>query len=181
MKSTGLIRRIDDLGRVVIPKEIRRSLNIREGDPLEVYTNNGTVVYKKHSPLQTINDIAETFATTLGANINKPVIITDTDYIIAASISKREYLEKPISSEAQTIMYNRQPYYFSNKDDIVKILNDKRKGIKGILILHPILSNYEIIGSIVVLKDSTDTKPTDFECKMVKHTAELLGKQLENA
>lgn len=177
MKSTGLIRRIDDLGRVVIPKEIRRSLNIREGDPLEVYVNNGTVIYKKHSPLQTINDIAETFATILGANINKPVVITDTDYIVAASISKREYLEKPISSEAQTIIYNRHPYYFSNKDNIVKILSDKRKGI---LILHPILSNYEVIGSIVVLKDSVDTKPTDFECKMVKHTAELLGKQLEN-
>lgn len=177
MKSTGIVRRIDDLGRVVIPKDIRRHLNICDGDPLEVYVDKGMVIYKKYSPLKQIDDIADDFAHVLKNNLNRPVIITDKDYIVATSwVSKREYLGQLISNEAQNIINNRQPYYFSGKNNIIKILNDKEKGI---LILHPVLSNGDIVGAIVVIKDDDSIEPTELECKLVQNTAELLGKQIE--
>lgn len=178
MKSTGIVRRIDDLGRVVIPKDIRRHLNICDGDPLEVYVDKGMVIYKKYSPLFQIDNIAKNFAEVLNDNINRPIIVTDKDYIVAVSgVSKREYLERPISVESQNIINNRQPYYLSNNNnEIIKILNDKKSGA---LILHPIISNDDIVGSIVVIKDDDSKEPTELECKLVQNTAELLGKQIE--
>ena len=103
MKATGIVRRIDDLGRVVIPKEIRRTMRIREGDPLEIFTaSDGEVIFKKYSPIGELSEFADQYAEVLCRATDLPVIITDRDHVISVSgISKKEYLERRISSELE--------------------------------------------------------------------------------
>jgi AbrB family transcriptional regulator (stage V sporulation protein T) len=98
MKATGIVRRIDDLGRVVVPKEIRKTLRIKEGDPLEIFTaRDGEVILKKYSPMGELNEFAQTYAESLGEVYGYGVVITDSDSIIAVSkISKKDYKEKNI-------------------------------------------------------------------------------------
>ena len=101
MKATGIVRRIDDLGRVVIPKEIRRTMRIREGDPLEIYTDrDGEVIFKKYSPIGEMASFASQYVETLNKVCTMSVVVTDRDMIIAcAGVSKKEYLEKPVSDQ----------------------------------------------------------------------------------
>ena len=112
MKATGIVRRIDDLGRVVIPKEIRRTMRIREGDPLEIFTaSDGEVIFKKYSPIGELSEFADQYAEVLCRATDLPVIITDRDHVISVSgISKKEYLERRISSELETLMESRTNY-----------------------------------------------------------------------
>ena len=114
MKATGIVRRIDDLGRVVIPKEIRRTMRIREGDPLEIFTNReGEVIFKKYSPIGELQNFAGEYAETLHKTSGMPIFVCDRDAIIAVSgASKREYLEKKISREVEEIMENRLLYQY---------------------------------------------------------------------
>ena len=106
MKATGIVRRIDDLGRVVIPKEIRRTMRIREGDPLEIYTDReGGVIFRKYSPVGELGDFASQYAETLYKTSGFPICITDKDSIIAiAGASKKDLYEKPVSSEISVIL-----------------------------------------------------------------------------
>ena len=86
MKATGIVRRIDDLGRIVIPKEIRRTLRIKEGDPLEIFTDRqGEVIFKKYSPISELQSFAAEYAETLQRTSSMPVFICDRDEIIAVS------------------------------------------------------------------------------------------------
>ena len=106
MKATGIVRRIDDLGRVVIPKELRRTLRIREGDPLEIYTTSeGEVIFKKYSPIGELGDFAANYAETLAKTSGHGTCITDRDNIIAVSgIPKKGIIEKPVSAELGNVM-----------------------------------------------------------------------------
>ena len=106
MKATGIVRRIDDLGRVVIPKEIRRTMRIREGDPLEIYTDrDGEVIFKKYSPIGSLSDFATQYAESLTKTCGFPVCITDKDSIIAVSgASKKEFYEKRVSADVERVM-----------------------------------------------------------------------------
>ena len=117
MKATGIVRRIDDLGRVVIPKEIRRTLRIREGDPLEIFTDtNGEVIFKKYSPIGELSSFAEQYAEVLSRIMKQAVLISDSDHIIAAAgLSKKEVLERRISSQLEEYMENRRSF-FADKD-----------------------------------------------------------------
>ena len=112
MKATGIVRRIDDLGRVVIPKEIRRTLRIREGDPLEIYTaTDGEVIFKKYSPVGELSAFASQYAEVLSRVSGLPVIICDKDHVIAASgVSKRELLERRVSPVLENYMESRKSY-----------------------------------------------------------------------
>ena len=106
MKATGIVRRIDDLGRVVIPKEIRRTMRIREGDPLEIYTEkDGEVIFKKYSPIGELGDFAANYVETLAKARGHCSCITDRDNVIAVSgLPKKELIEKPVSSELENVM-----------------------------------------------------------------------------
>ena len=106
MKATGIVRRIDDLGRVVIPKEIRRTLRIREGDPLEIYTaTDGEVIFKKYSPVGELSVFAAQYADVIARISAMPTLICDTDHVIAAAgCSKREFLERRISAVLENCM-----------------------------------------------------------------------------
>ena len=112
MKATGIVRRIDDLGRVVIPKEISRTLRIREGDPLEIYTaTDGEVIFKKYSPVGELSVFASQYAEVLSRVSGLPVIICDKDHVIAASgVSKRELLERRVSPVLENYMESRKSY-----------------------------------------------------------------------
>ena len=106
MKATGIVRRIDDLGRVVVPKEIRRTLRIREGDPLEIFTGkDGEVIFKKYSPVSELSAFSAEYAAALGAVTGFACVITDRDNVIAfAGTGRREALDKPLSPRCEEII-----------------------------------------------------------------------------
>ena len=112
MKATGIVRRIDDLGRVVIPKEIRRTLRIREGDPLEIYTDpEGEVIFKKYSPVGEMSPFAAQYAEVLSKTASLPTVICDTDHVIAAAgVSKKEYLERRVTPALEDLMEGRRSF-----------------------------------------------------------------------
>ena len=179
MKATGIVRRIDDLGRVVIPKEIRRTMRIREGDPLEIFTDrDGEVIFKKYSPIGELLNFASQYAETLYKTGEMPIIITDRDTVVAyAGTSKKDSADKKVSHEVESIMESRQLYTVSQ--------NDRRTVVDGndklfISVCMPILSDGDIIGSVIsVIPENTEHYPDETEIKLIQTAAAFLSKQLE--
>ncbi len=163
MKATGIVRRIDDLGRVVVPKEIRRVLRIREGDPLEIFTNNsGEVILKKYSPINDLSDVANEYAETASKILGGTIIVSDTDQIIAASgIGRKEYSNKQVDTELDRIIQSKNR--FSNDSKIV----------------IPIVSHGDPIGSITILAKENQHLG-EAELKVAEVGASFLAKQMEN-
>ena len=183
MKATGIVRRIDDLGRVVIPKEIRRTMRIREGDPLEIYTDReGEVIFKKYSPIGELAAFAGQYAETLHKPCGLAVAICDRDSVIAcAGISKREYQEKSLS-EAVEHMMEKRTFYANNGDTEPRsIIRDG--GTHTVSCAMPIISEGDVVGCVVSAKplegDGTDRLAFDIEAKLIQTAAGFLGKQLE--
>ena len=183
MKATGIVRRIDDLGRVVIPKEIRRTMRIREGDPLEIYTDReGEVIFKKYSPIGELAAFAGQYAETLHKTCGLAVAICDRDSVIAcAGISKREYQEKSLS-EAVEHMMEKRTFYANNGDTEPRsIIRDG--GAHTVSCAMPIISEGDVVGCVVSAKplegDGTDRLAFDIEAKLIQTAAGFLGKQLE--
>ncbi len=182
MKATGIVRRIDDLGRVVIPKEIRRTMRIREGDPLEIYTDReGEVIFKKYSPIGELASFASQYAETLSKTCNMEILVSDRDAIIAVSgVSKKEYLDKPLSSELDAIMQNRGIYRASEGSDVIYPIAESKSSY--IRCAMPIVSDGDIIGCVISLCKSDKAKdlmPIDVEVKLIMTAASFLGKQME--
>ena len=119
MKATGIVRRIDDLGRVVIPKEIRRTLRIREGDPLEIYTEkDGEVIFKKYSPMGDLTDFAGQICESIGKNTGHIAAVCDRDTMIAAyGVQRRELMDKHCSQELEQLMESRKGRMHGEKHD----------------------------------------------------------------
>lgn len=163
MKATGIVRRIDDLGRVVVPKEIRKVLRIREGDPLEIYTGTtGEVILKKYSPIGELGQMAETFAESVSATLGLPVLVSDTDHYVAVSgVRSKDYLNKEIDEELDSIIQQRNEYKTDSK------------------VIIPILANGDPIGSVTILP--TDGKTlSELEFTTAKLGAGFLAKQMDN-
>ena len=163
MKATGIVRRIDDLGRVVVPKEIRRVLRIREGDPLEIFTNNlGEVILKKYSPINDLSEFATEYAETVSKILGGTIIVSDTDQVIAASgIARKEYTNKHVDPELDKIIQSKNRY--SNDSKIVV----------------PIVSHGDPIGSITILPKENQNLG-DVELKIAEVGASFLARQMEN-
>lgn len=163
MKATGIVRRIDDLGRVVVPKEIRRVLRIREGDPLEIFTNNlGEVILKKYSPINDLSEFATEYAETVSKILGGTIIVSDTDQIIAASgTAKKEYNNMKVDPELDKIIQSKNQY--SNDSKVVV----------------PIVSHGDPIGSITILPKENHHLG-DVELKIAEVGASFLAKQMEN-
>ncbi len=180
MKATGIVRRIDDLGRVVIPKEIRRTLRIREGDPLEIYTDaNGEVIFKKYSPIGEISRFASEYAEILARVSSLPTLISDRDHIIAVGgASKKEFMERRITSALEDLIEERKNFVTSkeNKNYIYPI-----EGIdKPAVIAFPIISAGDISGSVIMLaNEKSHGFTSEAEIKMVQVAADFLAKQME--
>ena len=137
MKATGIVRRIDDLGRVVIPKEIRRTLRIREGDPLEIFTNtDGGVIFRKYSPVGELSSFAEQYAEVLSKTANVPVLICDSDHVVAAAgVSKKEFLERRVTQA----MEDKSLLAVKRTMPYVRLKELNEMPVWFILSLHPVM------------------------------------------
>ena len=180
MKATGIVRRIDDLGRVVIPKEIRRTLRIREGDPLEIFTDReGEIILKKYSPIGEMGAFAKEYSESLAQTAGHITCIVDKDQIIAVSGgAKRDFMEKHISPELEKALNGRSAIIASrNENNFVPIFEDESDGIYNHELIMPIISEGDVLGAVLFLSD--DKKMGDVENKLAKTAAGFLGKQME--
>jgi len=179
LKATGIVRRIDDLGRVVIPKEIRRTLRIREGDPLEIYTDReGEIILKKYSPVSELSDFAQGYAEALHQTTKQMVLISDLDMIVAAAgVFKKEYVDKPISPELEKIV-NDKKAYVAIRENIVPVCQEADNQFASQVIV-PIISRGEGIGAVMILTKDSNIELGEVEVKLAETAANFLGKQLE--
>ncbi|MDB5052393.1 MAG: stage sporulation protein [Bacilli bacterium] len=179
MKATGIVRRIDDLGRVVIPKEIRRTLRIREGDPLEIFVDrDGEVILKKYSPISELGDFAKEYAESLAESTGHITMISDRDNIIAVSgASKKDYLEKAIGSLVENCMEGRKALIETNAGqyEIIKDLTETYSS----LAIAPIIASGDPIGSVIMISKEDGMKMGQMEVKMTETAAGFLAKQME--
>ena len=180
MKATGIVRRIDDLGRVVIPKEIRRTLRIREGDPLEIYTDReGEVILKKYSMIGDIGQFAKQYADALAQTTGYLIIVTDRDIIIAASSGvKKDMVGRHISRDLEKAAMERKIILSDNtKPDFCKVTDDMDGDY--IEAVAPIICNGDAAGTIVFLSKNTERVFGETEQKMITVAASFPGKQME--
>jgi len=180
MKATGIVRRIDDLGRVVIPKEIRRTMRIREGDPLEIYTDrDGEVIFKKYSPIGELGNFAAQYAETLSKTSGRSAVITDKDNIIAVSgVPKKELVEKKISPELEKIMEEKTSMVVrGGEGKPVPVVEGMEK--YNASVVWPIISEGDSIGTVIFLMDDKGNQIGDVEDKLAQSAAGFLGKQME--
>ena len=183
LKATGVVRRIDDLGRVVIPKEIRKTLRIKEGDPLEIFTDKeGEVILKKYSPIGELSEFATEYAETLAKTTGHIACITDKDTVIAVSGgSKKEFLEQSISDELEKILEDKENYTSKENNDLAVPItkNDNKERRFNSQVVYPIISDGDVIGSVILLSKDAGTKMSEVEQKVVQSAASFLGSQME--
>lgn len=179
MKATGIVRRIDDLGRVVIPKEIRRTMRIREGDPLEIYTDrDGSVIFRKYSLLGGLNEFAAQLCDTLNRTTGHVAVITDRDNTIAqAGASRRELLDKQISPELERLMEGRQIYQHKAGTEEIPLCADE--GRFYLDTAAPILSEGDVLGAVLFVALEGELSGGEVDYKLAQSIATFLGKHME--
>lgn len=185
MKATGIVRRIDDLGRVVIPKEIRRTLRIREGDPLEIFVDReGEVILKKYSPIGELGDFAKEYADSLHEALGHIACIADRDTIIAVSgAPKKEFLNKPISAAVEKVMEDRKAAIINNpgNDPHCKectIVEDGECKYSA-EVIAPIIAEGDPIGAVILASREPNVQMGELELKLAETAAGFLAKQME--
>lgn len=179
MKATGIVRRIDDLGRVVIPKEIRRTQRIREGDPLEIFTTGaGEVIFKKYSPMGELAGFSAQYAEVLNKALNLTALVCDRDSIIAAAGgSRRDYQERGVSIPLERIMDRRKPFWHSGKaEECVFPCEGSDKHILGAC---PLLAGGDVAGAVLLLSADKSARPGEPEQAALQIAAAFLAKQVE--
>ena len=178
MKATGIVRRIDDLGRVVIPKEIRRTLRIREGDPLEIFTDReGGIILKKYSPINELTDFSREYAESLQDVIGHIILISDKDAFISVSgTSKEDYEDRKVSSRLDEVMEGRKSVLLGLSDKIIPLHKDDSMDEYKYEIIAPIMAQGDAIGSVIISKDEAIG---ELELKLAETAAAFLGKQME--
>ena len=183
MKATGIVRRIDDLGRVVIPKEIRRTLRIREGDPLEIFTDReGEVILKKYSPINELNEFANEYVQSVYDVLGNVAVITDTDQVIAVmGKGKKELVEKRISKDVERIIHEKASKLIIDKDSLINVIAGEQlhKEYESQIVV-PIISQGDPIGSIIFLSSERGRLLGDVDLKVAETGASFLAKQMEN-
>lgn len=179
MKATGIVRRIDDLGRVVIPKEIRRTMRIREGDPLEIYTSrDGEVIFKKYSLLGGMDDFAAQLCETMSRSTGSICAVTDRDSVISvAGGGKRELMGKHITAELEQIMESRRIYQYTGDAEAIPVSDSADN-----LLVHvaaPILAEGDLLGLVLFVGTSATPVTGDAEYKLAQTIAAFLGRHME--
>ncbi len=179
MKATGIVRRIDDLGRVVIPKEIRRTMRIREGDPLEIYTSNdGEVIFKKYSAINEMATTAAQVCEVMNKLANCPTVVLDRDHVVAvAGVQKKEFNERRASPALEEYLESRKTYTYTNPND------KKMYPVEGVdrpaIISVPILSSGDVTGAVSFLAPNADSVASEVQQSLAQAAAHFLGKQVE--
>lgn len=181
MKATGIVRRIDDLGRVVIPKEIRRTLRLREGTPLEIFTDReGEIILKKYSPMMELTAFATQYADAMAQATGMMVCITDRDQIIAvAGGPKKDLLQKNISKQLEHAINERETVVASREEkQFVPISGDEIEGVTA-QVVTPIICEGDAIGAVVLMARDAKMKFGEMEVKIAATAAGFLGRQME--
>ena len=180
MKATGIVRRIDDLGRVVIPKEIRRTLRIREGDPLEIYTEkDGEVIFKKYSPMGDLAEFAAQICDSIGKNTGRIAAVADRDTVIAVSgAPRRDLVDKRSSQELERLMEARKASRFLEGGSKLRVSDTVEQYHVGAA--APILSEGDLMGCVLLLLEEGDAPLGEGELRLVQTVAGFLGKQMES-
>lgn len=180
MKATGIVRRIDDLGRVVIPKEIRRTMRIREGDPLEIYTDKeGGVIFKKYSLMGGLADFSGQMCETLNKTTGQIAVITDRDTCLAvAGAARRELTDKRISPALEHIMEGRRIYQYTGEGDPLPVCEEESKYF--VAAAAPILSEGDVLGSVLFVTADPEKRTGEIEYKLAQTIAGFLGKHMES-
>ncbi|WP_367566733.1 stage V sporulation protein T [Lacrimispora sp.] len=181
MKATGIVRRIDDLGRVVIPKEIRRTLRLREGTPLEIFTDReGEIILKKYSPMVELTSFAVQYAEAMAQTTGLTVCISDRDQIIAvAGGSKKELLQKTISKALEALITERA-VVTAGKDEkgFISLTDETLEGVTA-QVIAPIICEGDAIGSVTLLSREPRARFGEMEAKLATTAAGFLGRQME--
>ena len=180
MKATGIVRRIDDLGRVVIPKEIRRTMRIREGDPLEIFTDkDGELIFKKYSPIGELSDFAAQICDSLRKATDGIAAVCDRDSVIAISGgAKRELLDEPLSPQLSEIMESRSNYRHSSGGSSLPVSGDDEKYCLSVA--SPVISEGDVMGCVLFITPRSSPPGTEVEQKLAQTVAGFLGKQMES-
>jgi len=185
MKATGIVRRIDDLGRVVIPKEIRRTLRIREGDPLEIFVDRGgEVILKKYSPIRELGEFAKEYADSLFETTGHITCITDRDTIIAVSgASKKEYLNKTLGTAIVQAMSERKTIHIgiAGEHALCKSCHENEEEDKckhASEVIAPVILQGDPIGTVMLISKDSNIEMGQLEIKLVETAAGFLAKQM---
>ncbi|MBQ9941926.1 MAG: AbrB/MazE/SpoVT family DNA-binding domain-containing protein [Christensenellaceae bacterium] len=181
MRATGIVRRIDDLGRVVVPKEIRRTLRIREGDPLEIFTDKeGSIVLRKYSPIGEFSRHAEDMAAAMGSALGQTVIICDRDSVISAGgEGRKDYLARPLSRQLENALEERTVVEIGPGDGTaLPIYEGEDRAALTAQLVQPVLSDGQVIGGVVVVSRQSGWRPGEAERKSARLAALYLGAQM---
>ena len=181
MKATGIVRRIDDLGRVVIPKEIRRTLRIRESEPLEIFTGKeGEIVLKKYSPISEMTGFAKQYMESLSQVSGRIAMVADRDQFIAVSGGMKNLLGKEISKELEHKLEKRDTFMAAKGErSFIPVMEEMPEEIIYEAVC-PILSEGDIIGAVILLESDNKRKMNDGDMKLIQAAAGFLGKQMEH-
>jgi len=185
LKATGIVRRIDDLGRVVIPKEIRRTLRIREGDPLEIFVDrDGEVILKKYSPIGELGEFAKEYADSLYEAVGHTALIADRDSVIAvAGAPKKEYLNKSVGSLVERAMEDRKSLVVNKPGDGKvrgSLIGDEEDDSRfSAYVVSPIISGGDPIGAVIICSREPGVQMSETEIKLAETAAGFLAKQME--
>lgn len=180
MKATGIVRRIDDLGRIVIPKEIRRTLRIRESDPLEIFTDReGEIILKKYSPIGEMSTFAKQYAESLAQVSGHTALIADRDQFIAVSGGYKNLLGKSLSRELEEKINNREMIIATKGDrNFIPISDDSGEEFIHEAI-NPIICEGDVIGAVILVENEEKSKMGEVEQKLILSAAGFLGRQME--
>jgi len=180
MKATGIVRRIDDLGRVVIPKEIRRTLRIREADPLEIFTDReGEIILKKYSPIGEMGTFAKQYAESLAQVSGHITLISDRDQFIAVAGGMKNLLGKNISSQLENVIEKRQLLMAGREERAFVTMTEGEEAEYEQEVICPIICEGDVIGSVILLNADTKKKMGEVEQKLVQSAGGFLGRQME--
>lgn len=180
MKATGIVRRIDDLGRIVIPKEIRRTLRIRESDPLEIFTDReGEIILKKYSPIGEMNTFAKQYAESLAQVSGRAALIADRDQFIAVSGGYKGILGKSISKELEEKLNKRESVMAGKGESSFIAITQDRTDEFYYEAIHPIICEGDVIGAVILISGEEKGKMGDVEQKLIQSAAGFLGRQME--
>ena len=181
MKATGIVRRIDELGRVVIPKEIRRTLRIREGDPLELFTDRDELMLKKYSPIASVERFAEGTAKSLSEQSGYLAAILDTDTVLSVGgVGKRALVGKPVTDKVTEIMTARNSYLANRAEggEVVPIAEGSDYQATAEIIV-PIIANGDCLGAVVLLSTEEEAVLGADAVKLARLTADIIANQFE--
>ena len=181
MKATGIVRRIDDLGRVVIPKEIRRTLRIREGDPLEIFTDReGEIILKKYSPIGEMGNFADQYAESMAQTTGYLVCITDTDQVIAAAgPGRKEFQEQLITRQFAEVIGRREQFLTTSSErKFTPLVSGQNPELKW-QVVSPVICAGDAIGAVVIFSKDGRKRVGETEQKLASCAAGFLGRQME--